>query len=94
MKIRMWDAFASNNSGSYSIVGSFPSVERAEQVAAELLPVIRAHSDWMNARPAWDEPRQEDSPSPLEQWVAEQGLQWSGLGSEEWPSTATRTFRA
>ncbi len=33
----MWNAFASNNSGSYSIVGSFPSAERAEQVAAELL---------------------------------------------------------
>src|SRR5690606_37887446 len=85
MRIRMWNAFASNNSGSYSIVGSFPSAERAEQVAAELLPVIQAHSEWMNTRPRWDEPAREDSPSPLEQWVVEQGLQWSGPSSEEWP---------
>jgi len=81
----MWHAFASNNSGSYSIVGSFPSAETAEQVAAELLPVIRAHGDWMNTRPGWDAPERENSPSPLGRWAVENGLQWTGDDAEEWP---------
>lgn len=81
----MWNAFASNNSGSYSIVGSFPAVETAELVAAELLPVIRAHSDWMNTRPDWNAPEGARSPSPLGLWAVENGLQWTGDGAEEWP---------
>jgi len=81
----MWHAFASNNSGSYSIVGAFPSDETAEQVAAELLPVIRAHNDWMNTRPGWDAPERASSPSPLGRWAVENGLQWTGDDAEEWP---------
>jgi len=81
----MWNAFASNNSGSYSIVGSFPSVDIAEQVAAELLPVIKAHSDWMNTRPGWDGPGTDTSPSPLRRWAADNALQRIDDGGEEWP---------
>ena len=46
MSIKIWNAFASNNSGSYVIVGSFPEEALADEVAAELLEVARAQSAW------------------------------------------------
>ncbi|MFA6208109.1 MAG: hypothetical protein WCT03_17495 [Candidatus Obscuribacterales bacterium] len=47
MKIKIWNAFASNNSGSYTIVGNFPNVELAKEVAAELTAVVSAHDVWI-----------------------------------------------
>ncbi|AKI99072.1 hypothetical protein ATI61_106448 [Archangium gephyra] len=63
MKIHVWNAFASNNSGSYTIVGRFPSEELATRVAAELSAVLEAHERWRGS----PESRQEDpeKPSPL-----------------------------
>jgi hypothetical protein len=55
--IRIWNAFASNNSGSYVIVGSFASEQVAAEVAAELLELARAQSAWMEKG---------ERPSPLD----------------------------
>ena len=57
MTIKIWNAFASNNSGSYVIVGSFPSEALAAEVAAELLEVACAESAWLE---------KEEGPSPLD----------------------------
>ena len=57
MTIKIWNAFASNNSGSYVIVGSFPSEALAAEVAAELLEVASAESAWLE---------KEEGPSPLD----------------------------
>lgn len=85
MRVRVWNAFASNNSGSYSIVGSFPSPEVAEAVAAELLPVVRAHSEWaLTGSDEW-RPNAAGPFSPLGRWATEHGLQWGGDAEEEWP---------
>lgn len=82
----MWNAFASNNSGSYSIVGWFPSPELADEVAAELLPIIHAHSAWINSSSGQRELTAElEPPSPLGRWAAEQGLQWRDESDEDWP---------
>jgi len=81
MRIRIWNAFASNNSGSYVIVGSFPSEVLAAEVAAELLEVARAHSAWLaNYDPA------PEPPSPLAQYAARHGITYDDdeLG-EDWP---------
>ena len=78
MKIHIWNAFASNNSGSYTIVGSFPSEAAAAQIAAELMPVLAAQTRW-----------HEDSapsPSPLAQLVRKVGIDWeTDPQLDEWP---------
>ncbi|MBC8069846.1 MAG: hypothetical protein IAG13_16025 [Deltaproteobacteria bacterium] len=67
MKIQVWNAFASNNSGSYTIVGSFGSDEVATAVAAELREVLDAHQRWFEAteRPA---------ESPLDEWCTREAI--------------------
>lgn len=47
MEMRVWNAYASNNSGSYTIVGSLPSHEVAASVAAELRELIEAQTTWL-----------------------------------------------
>lgn len=78
MKIHIWNAYASNNSGSYTIVGTFPSEAEAAQVAAELLPILHEHSRWMES----DEP----PPSPLSQLVRKVGIDWETSSQhDDWP---------
>lgn len=78
MNIRIWNAFASNNSGSYTIVGSFPSEAEAAQVAAELGPVIAAQSQWFTS----DAP----PPSPLAELARKVGIDWETSDTrDEWP---------
>jgi hypothetical protein len=80
MRIRVWNAFASNNSGSYTIVGTFPSDEAATAAAEELRAVITAHARWM-------EDPQRTPPSPFEAFVGKNGLTWTdGLAEyDDWP---------
>ena len=84
MKIKIWNAFASNNSGSYVIVGSFPSEALAGEVAAELLEMARAHSAWL-AKPT-------EGTSPLDALGAKYGIapedrddSWPEHGNQEHP---------
>lgn len=81
MTIRIWNAFASNNSGSYVIVGVFRSTELAQEVAEELLVVCREHSQWRelyaDAVP----------PSPLQKLADKYGIASGGEGDQDdaWP---------
>jgi hypothetical protein len=68
MQIHIWNAFASNNSGSYTIVGAFPTEAAAAQVAAELLPIMAAQTQWFEDRAP--------APSPLAQLVKKSGIDW------------------
>ena len=84
MKIKIWNAFASNNSGSYVIVGSFPSEALAGEVAAELLDMARAHTAWL-AQPA-------EGTSPLDALGAKYGIApedrddcWPEHGNQDHP---------
>lgn len=71
MKIQLWSAFASNNSGSYTIVGSFPDAARAAAVADELRALIAAHQAWFEAQPdAWST----EGTSPLDVFCAAEGI--------------------
>ena len=81
MRIRIWSAFASNNSGSYVIAGSFPSEAAAAEIAAELLEVAKAHSAWLAVYDPAPAP-----PSPLAQYAARHGITYDDaeLG-EDWP---------
>jgi hypothetical protein len=76
MRIRSWNAFASNNSGSYVIVGNFPTAALARDVAAELREVAIAHSAWLKARA--------ESTSPLATYAATLGLGYEP-SSDDWP---------
>jgi hypothetical protein len=55
MRIRIWNAFASNNSGSYTIVGKFPTPELASDVAAQLTTLVQAHEHWRQDESANDD---------------------------------------
>ena len=85
MRVRIWNAFASNNSGSYSIVGSFPSPEVADQVVAELVPVIRAHSEWLGSRQGRKGRKNPGIDSPLGRFAVDNDLEWRGDDREDWP---------
>ena len=82
MKVRIWNAYASNNSGSYTIVGMLPSEEVAQSVAADLATLIAAHAKWLATRPAHDA-----NDSPLAVFCREHMLNWEpGFGcGEDWP---------
>jgi hypothetical protein len=81
MKIHLWNAFASNNSGSYTIVGSFRDTAVAAEVAAELAAVVAAHSAWLEGE------REGQAVSPLEAFAGRHGLELEEgvVGSDAWP---------
>lgn len=66
MRIRIWNAFASNNSGSYTIVGRFESHESAAKVASEMLALVKAQSTWAESHGS--------QPSPLTVFAKKNGL--------------------
>ena len=74
MKVKVWNAFASNNSGSYTIVGSFPSCEIAEEVARELTEVLQSHSDWLSAKANWSRLPEAFEESPFSKFIKRHGL--------------------
>ncbi len=86
MKIKIWNAFASNNSGSYTIVGNFPTSELAQDVAKELAAVVAAHDAWI-----WSEDR--NSKSPLEIFAKTNSLNSATADNsiDEWPEYGRNT---
>jgi hypothetical protein len=76
VRIRIWNAFASNNSGSYTIVGQFPSPELAREVAIELAPLIAEHTAWFNAETR-------ELTSPLELFALQHELNLDSIN--DWP---------
>ena len=86
MRIRAWNAFASNNSGSYVIVGRFPTEALAIEVAAELREVVTAHSAWLGTH---DRP-QATPPSPLTTYAANLQLDFEPEW-DEWPQYSSQS---
>ena len=84
MKVRVWNAYASNNSGSYTIVGILPSEEVARETADELATMVAAHTAWLDARQSDAE---DSSTSPLAEFCRKHALSWSkGRGTwDDWP---------
>ena len=79
MRVKIWNSFSSNNSGSYTLVGSFRDVEVARETAAALQAVVDQQSAWFDA--------DEAPPSPLQLWVRKEGLtapETVGL-EQDWP---------
>jgi hypothetical protein len=82
MRIFVFQAFASNNSGSYTIVGTFRDAATAESVAHILSHVAAAHDEW-HKNHEWDE----DGVSPLDEFVQQHGLRSEKPGrGDEWPN--------
>ncbi len=90
MRIRWFTAFASNNSGAYTIVGRFDDEATAGEVARLLQQVIDGHDAWHRAN-EWET----ESPAPLDDFVKEHGLREAKHGrGDEWPSYAKEAPRA
>lgn len=82
MRIFLFQAFASNNSGSYTIVGTFRDEAVAQSVAATLSKVTADHDVW-HKKHEWDE----DGISPLDEFAKQFGLHDSKPGrGDEWPN--------
>lgn len=85
MRLRAWNAFASNNSGSYTIVGRFPDEVTASAVAQELAALVAEHAKWFEAHEyqRWEA----KEPTPLERFAEAQGIgHREGIGrSDDWP---------
>lgn len=80
MRIRMWNAFASNNSGSYTLVGRFRTEDDARSLAAQLERVFAQHQAWVDSE-SKDEP-------PLSVLAREQALASNdpiGRWDDTWP---------
>ncbi|RKH41476.1 hypothetical protein [Corallococcus llansteffanensis] len=73
MKIHVWNAFASNNSGSYTVVGAFEDEQTAASVAGELSQLSAAHHAWVQAS-SQTGTGSESRPTPLEDFAARHGL--------------------
>jgi hypothetical protein len=86
VKVQIWNAFASNNSGSYTLVGRFPDEALAAEVAEELARVSVEHEAWIQEQTAkgWDNAQ---GPSPLEAFVLRHGLtsEKSADADDSWP---------
>jgi len=81
MHIYLYQAFASNNSGSYTLVGTFKDEVTAEEVARLLAEVSTAHSAWLERTRGVD-----DGPSPLDELVKREGLRGNKPGrDDDWP---------
>ena len=81
MRIRLFSAFASNNSGSYTLVGTFRDAAVADEVAALLREAIAAHDAWHEAH-EWDEA----GAAPIDDFVAAHGLTPGKHGrGDDWP---------
>ncbi|OJH38515.1 hypothetical protein [Cystobacter ferrugineus] len=92
MRIHVWNAFASNNSGSYTIVGRFAKEEVAARVAAELKEVLEAHGVWWET--AYSEMKKDhERPSPLDLFIQKHGLTGGAdIGSyEDWPTSSGKS---
>ncbi|WP_437573960.1 ribosomal protein L7/L12 [Sorangium sp. So ce887] len=87
MRIRLFNAFASNNSGSYTIVGSFRDAATAEEVARLVQEVCDAHSAWLGARDAAPAAAAPEGDSPLEAFAQREGLRADNHGGDgdDWP---------
>lgn len=84
MKIRVWNAFASNNSGSYTIVGSFPTAALATEVADELASLMKAHTEWLELESSGALKGADDS--PLSKFIRQNNLRSSELDyPDQWP---------
>jgi hypothetical protein len=81
MRIRLYSAFASNNSGSYTIVGSFREQATAEEVARLIQEVCDAHDAWHHAHG-----EASGGDSPLDELARRERLHTERPGrGQDWP---------
>jgi hypothetical protein len=98
MRVRVWQAFASNNSGSYTLVGRFKREDEAREVAEALAALAQAQGAWIEgndvsalASPGWDW-----EASPLAAFHRAHGLPWTPRSGyfDDWPGDGAPTVIA
>jgi ribosomal protein L7/L12 len=81
MRIRIFRAFASNNSGSYTLVGRFSSAESAAEVERLIREACTEHAAW-HSEHEWEE----DGEAPLDAFARAHGLHEDKPGrGDDWP---------
>jgi MoaA/NifB/PqqE/SkfB family radical SAM enzyme len=85
----IWSAFSSNNSGDWTIVGRFKSVELAHQAADALHQLSRAHEAFVSSPEGHAWLKEHDyygtwPTPPLQQFGVAHGFDWSTNGDGLW----------
>ena len=85
MRVRVYQAFASNNSGSYVLLGTFRDAAVTTSVKEELERIFAEHHAWLSD--ASQVGGRRGDPSPLHAWAAARGLQSEpNVGADDdWP---------
>lgn len=86
MKIEIWRSFASNNSGSYTLVGSMRSAEDARALVQLLEPVLGAQTAWSEAH-RWAAADAPVPVAPLAELLRSEGIEAEDRigGGDAWP---------
>ena len=86
MKIEIWRSFASNNSGSYTLVGSMRSAEDARALVQTLEPVLAAQTVWAEAH-RWAAADAPVPVAPLAELLRTEGIEAEDRigGDDAWP---------
>jgi|GEM_PF-5023586 len=75
MKLSIWQQFSSNHSASYTVVGMFESVEKAQQARDKLIQIHEENAKWYRDNDRY--PMSLKQPSPVEEKYAKQyGFDW------------------
>jgi len=87
MRIRLYAAYASNNSGSYTLVGNFADAITAAQVADLVERVCAEHAAWNDAAEEAG-----GAESPMARLVRDEGLRATAPphGDDDWPQHGPR----
>lgn len=71
MKLKIWQQFSSNHSGSFTVVGVFDSPQQAEAAVTELTSIFQNLFAWYKANPKEPRPFLDDPPSSAEREIIE-----------------------
>lgn len=88
MKIRLWQQFSSNHSNGFTLIGIFPSVEKANKAYQRLDKLLKAIDKWRDAHP--DDYRYDLLTPPEKRIAATYDIDWE----EPTENVSIQQFRA
>jgi hypothetical protein len=84
MRLSIWQQFSSNHSSSFTVVGEFPTAEKAQQIAAELRDFLLQVHEWRSGV-GREKDKFEEFLSPPEQIISNQyNIEWGNKEPIDW----------
>jgi hypothetical protein len=76
MRVSLWQQFSSNHSGSFTVVGTFESAEKANAAADKLREIIQTIQDWYKQRPELADQAIIDPIPPEVEFARQYDVEW------------------